>query len=388
MSNNIYDLWKNKDGKITNELGVVDNQNNKIINLTDPTDEQDAVNLRTLKEKASGVFIQTTSTPGKDIAAKIPGNLNMETQQINNLSEGTFETDAINLKQLNDKQVWEQTPDSRTVMKNPTDIDMQNAKLINLREGKQDNDSVTLKQLKNAGGGGLWEKGAKGTYLITPTNISLENTYLTDIRDGVNKQDAVTINQITPFKTSFYTAIEGDVSASKIARFDTNNDTNLKLVYNKDANTLTIYPLTQPQTIDLFSNNSNGFYNTELNSKLNLTLKSYQFIWTFEAHSTNNEDFIHIWPNTQTIIYNANQQTIQQKGGSFIILNINGVYRIKKESSTNKTKRLVQMHFFNNDGKYQIFFLTNEGNVIWLANLVKEKQIRIAQHQLIIKEIK
>ena len=162
-----------------------------------------------------------------------------------------------------------------------------------------------------------------------------------------------------------------------------NDATKAKVDFIVSNQNLILRDTPQPNgTIDL-SNNTTGFFKTEMNNKLNLTNNSYKLIWNLEIHNQNSEDYIHIWPNTNFIFYHGNGVTIDKKGGSFIIHNINGVYRRKQESTTNKTKRLLQAHFWYGNKNYQIFFVDNNGTVLWLADMLKQKEVIVRQNNLI-----
>lgn len=344
--NDIYDLWKNKDGRITNQLGEVDNQSSRIINVAQGLNDNDVVTKSQLKD--AGQWISSTTTKTTIITPKEGvDSVDISTRPCI-VRDPIDDLDAVNyrtLKKYPSSTLWEKTPDSRTLLKDPTDIDMQGGKLINLADGVNAKDSVNIQTL------------------IQQVQNILSQTY----------------------RTSFFSDVEGSPikNIKNIA-----SATGVGFVYNETSQTLILQNqkgFTQPSEAFL-KDNTSGLYNLELSRALNLTIVNYKFLLLFEAHSINKDDFIHIWPNTTIQTYIANGQKIEDKGGSFIILNVNGVYRIGKESATNKTKRILQIHFWYYQN-YQIMLVLSDGTTEWVPNLLKSNQLNITQAKLVYEEI-
>lgn len=362
----LYITWQNKNNKNTNLLKNIDAGDNQINNLKDGTSDSDAVNLKQLRQEHSTSLWKIDNNFAVLKTAK---PIDMQGQRLQDLPDkALYDDEAVSFKQIRDEikkgGVWEQTSDSRTVIINPTDVDMQNKKIIELADAVNDKDAVNYKQLQDT-----------NANVTINTKVGLLNSK----NIATNKSELNNLENIT--STSFFTKVENS-SVQQIKNIK-NDATKAKVDFIVSGNNLILRDTPQPNgTIDL-STNSTGFYNSEMANKLNLTNNSYKLIWNLEIHNQNSEDFIHVWPNTNIILYHGNGVTIDKKGGSFIIHNINGVYRRKKESATNKTKRLLQAHFWYGNSNYQIFFIDNNGDIFWLADMLKQKEVIVRQNNLI-----
>lgn len=294
-------------------------------------------------------------------------SLDNNNKPIINVADAVNDNDAVNLKQLKAKHgsdIWKTTTDSRTLIIHPTDIDMQKKKIINLSDGVNDDNAVNYKQLQTT-----------NNNVTINTKVGLLNS----------KNIAQNKGNITPLQSGFNTKLEN--SSIKYITNIKNDATKAKVDFIVSGQNLILRDTPQPKgAIDLRSNTT-GFFNTELKNILKLTDTSYKFIWNLEIHHQNNEDFIRIWPNTNIIFYHANGVDIEKKGGSFIINNVNAVWRLKKASDTNNKKIITQAHMWYDGNNFQIFFIDINGEVLWLANWLKNKQVIIKQNNLIYEEI-
>lgn len=108
--------------------GNFDIQNKRLCNVSDPTADEDAVNLRTLKRNASNFL----SNDGSSFDAK--------KQVITNIGDAVNEHDAINLKYLK----------TNTITRNKYNkLDVNNLVISNVGLPSDDTDAVTVKFLKN-----------------------------------------------------------------------------------------------------------------------------------------------------------------------------------------------------------------------------------------------
>ena len=209
-------------------------------------------------------------------------------------------------------------------------------------------------------------------------NLTTTNKNNIEINTKVGVINTSNIAKLLPLQSAFRTKVENS-QVEQIANIKSNSKLCDFIVSGSE---LILRDVPKPkQGIDLTSNNT-GLYNAELNNKLQLTDTSYKFIWNLEIHNQNKEDFIHVWPNTTIQQYHANGVPIDQKGGSFIILPVNGDFRIKAESASNPTKRVIQAHFWYYQN-YQIMLVFSDGSVEYIPNLLKQKQIIIKQNNLI-----
>ena len=138
---------------------------------------------------------------------------------------------------------------------------MQKRKIINLSDAINDDNAVNYKQLQ-----------ATNTNVTTNTKVGLLNSK--NIR--TNKAEITSLEQRTT--TSFFSQVSGS-KVYQIKDVNADSQSGLEFIYQPNNFTLFLRKQIVPtETIDLFSKNTTGFYNNELNSKLNLTLKSYKFI--------------------------------------------------------------------------------------------------------------
>ena len=293
MSNDLYDLWKNNSGKITNQLGDVDNQNNKITNVKQATDDDEVPNWGQVKN-----LVPTEA--------------------------GQWKEDGGELRP-----------------KKPQPISALDQKIISVADPTDTADVATMNFVNNA---------------VAP---------------------------FSQLKEGFFTKVEAQplVPISLIKNIKSRSGQNFQvegqdLVWQETPTPDVNWPLQLASSAD-------GFYDSDFkNTGIDLTNKTYQFVWKMEIHSKNSTDFIHIWPNTTLQTYFATGVPIDQRGGSFIILPVNGVFRIGAESPTNKTKRIVQVHFWYYL-HYQVMFTFSDGSVEFLPNLLKANQVNVKVNNLV-----
>ena len=250
-------------------------------------------------------------------------------------------------------------------------------------------DAATKDYVDNHSGAGLWQnitlQTGKAVILKTPVDIDIDGKKIVNLAEPSDIHDASTKDYVdasvapfNPLKSAFHTKVENG-QIEQIANIKSNSKVCDFIV---TTNELVLRDVPKPRQAIDFTTSTTGLYNAEINNKLHLTGTSYNFIWNLEIHNQNKEDFIHIWPNTTIQHYHANGVPIDQKGGSFIILPVNGVFRIKSESASNPTKRVIQAHFWYYQN-YQIMLVFSDGSVEFVPNLLKEKQIIIKQNNLI-----
>jgi hypothetical protein len=225
-------------GTITDFAGDVDLNSNKLLNVADGTLDTDGINLLQLTSshtapdgKITALETKTDNITATGTATDFAGDVDLKSNKLLNVADGTLDTDGINLLQLTSSHT---APDGKiTALETKTanisvtgtitdfadDVDLNSNKLLNVADGTLDTDGINLLQLT----GSHTAPDGKITALETKTDnitatgtatdfagdVDLNSNKLLNVADGTLDTDGINLLQLT----SSHTAPDGKITA-------------------------------------------------------------------------------------------------------------------------------------------------------------------------------
>jgi hypothetical protein len=236
------------------------NTTNKIINLANGSNSNDAVNKSQLDLKADTTYVDTNFLNKTTATTQIVNsNLDMNTtNKIINLANGSTSNDAVNKSQLDlksdttyvDTNFLNKTTATTQIVNSNLDMNTTN-KIINLANGSTSNDAVNKSQLDLKSDTTYLDTNflnkTTGTTQIVNSNLNMNTTNkIINLANGTNANDAVNKSQLdlksdtTYLDTNF---LNKTTATAQIV--NSNLDMNTKRIYNLSN------PTTQTDAVNL-----------------------------------------------------------------------------------------------------------------------------------------